>query len=98
MPRELITIQAGQCGNSIGSQFWEYLCKDHGIGRDGTLEDHAVGVDAGDRKDVFFYQADDDHYVPRAILIDMEPRVRSCEAASCRLGASCSSTTLYAPL
>lgn len=75
MPRELITIQAGQCGNQIGSQFWEYLCKDHGIAQDGTLEDHAVGVDAGDRKDVFFYQADDDHYVPRAILVDMEPRV-----------------------
>jgi hypothetical protein len=29
-----------------------------------------------DRKDGFFYQADDDHYVPRAILIDTEPRVR----------------------
>lgn len=28
-----------------------------------------------DRKDVFFYQADDEHYVPRAILIDLEPRV-----------------------
>ena len=28
-----------------------------------------------DRKDVFFYQADDDHYVPRSILIDLEPRV-----------------------
>lgn len=77
MPRELISIQAGQCGNQIGSQFWEYLCKDHGIAKDGTLEDFAVGVEAGDRKDVFFYQADDDHYVPRAILIDMEPRVIS---------------------
>ena len=30
---------------------------------------------AGDRKDVFFYQADDDHYVPRALLLDLEPRV-----------------------
>ena len=56
MPRELISIQAGQCGNQIGSQFWEYLCKDHGIAKDGTLEDFAVGVEAGDRKDVFFYQ------------------------------------------
>jgi tubulin gamma len=24
---------------------------------------------------VFFYQADDEHYIPRAILIDLEPRV-----------------------
>ncbi|KAK6046506.1 Tubulin/FtsZ family, GTPase domain protein [Cooperia oncophora] len=28
-----------------------------------------------DNKDVFFYQADDDHYVPRAVLVDLEPRV-----------------------
>ena len=28
-----------------------------------------------DRKDVFFYQSDDDRYIPRALLIDLEPRV-----------------------
>lgn len=28
-----------------------------------------------DRKDVFFYQSDDEHYIPRALLIDLEPRV-----------------------
>ena len=28
-----------------------------------------------DRKDVFFYQADDEHYIPRAVLLDLEPRV-----------------------
>ncbi|KAL0432645.1 UNVERIFIED_CONTAM: Tubulin gamma-1 chain [Sesamum latifolium] len=28
----------------------------------------------GDRKDVFFYQADDQHYIPRALLMDLEPR------------------------
>lgn len=38
------------------------------------MEDFAT--DAGvDRKDVFFYQADDDHYVPRSVLVDLEPRV-----------------------
>ncbi|PWN34694.1 gamma-tubulin [Meira miltonrushii] len=75
MPRELITVQAGQCGNQVGSQFWEHLCKDHGIARDGTLEDYATEGLANDRKDVFFYQADDDHYCPRTILVDTEPRV-----------------------
>ncbi|KAL8114040.1 hypothetical protein AgCh_021074 [Apium graveolens] len=29
----------------------------------------------GDRKDVFFYQADDQHYIPRALLMDLERRV-----------------------
>lgn len=75
MPRELITVQAGQCGNQVGSQFWEHLCREHGIAKDGTLEDYAAEGVANDRKDVFFYQADDEHYVPRAILVDLEPRV-----------------------
>jgi tubulin gamma len=26
---------------------------------------------------VFFYQADDERYIPRAILVDLEPRVRT---------------------
>ena len=43
------------------------------------MEDFATN--GHDRKDVFFYQvnksnqADDAHYIPRAILIDLEPRV-----------------------
>jgi tubulin gamma len=73
MPREIITLQVGQCGNQIGSEFWSRLCNEHGIGRDGVLADYAQNSD--DRKDVFFYQADDDHYVPRALLLDLEPRV-----------------------
>ncbi|KAI1140127.1 tubulin-domain-containing protein [Hypoxylon sp. FL0543] len=73
MPREIITIQTGQCGNSIGSQFWQQLCQEHGINQDGNLEDFAT--EGGDRKDVFYYQSDDTRYIPRAILIDLEPRV-----------------------
>jgi len=49
------------------------LCLEHGISPDGVLEDFAT--DGQDRKDVFFYQADDNHYIPRAVLIDLEPRV-----------------------
>ncbi|XP_039129762.1 tubulin gamma-2 chain [Dioscorea cayenensis subsp. rotundata] len=73
MPREIITIQVGQCGNQIGMEFWKQLCLEHGIGKDGLLEDFAT--QGGDRKDVFFYQADDQHYIPRALLMDLEPRV-----------------------
>ncbi|EGP91868.1 unnamed protein product [Zymoseptoria tritici ST99CH_1A5] len=73
MPREIITLQAGQCGNSVGSQFWQQLCLEHGINQDGNLEDFATS--GGDRKDVFFYQSDDTRYIPRAILLDLEPRV-----------------------
>ncbi|KAF9159321.1 gamma-tubulin [Actinomortierella ambigua] len=80
MPREIITIQAGQCGNQIGQEFWRQLCAEHGISNDGTLEDFAT--ETGDRKDVFFYQADDEHYIPRAILLDLEPRVISTITSS----------------
>ncbi|KAL0479088.1 tubulin gamma [Acrasis kona] len=73
MPREIITIQAGQCGNQVGQEFWKQLTLEHGINNEGALEDYAT--QGGDRKDVFFYQADDEHYIPRAVLIDLEPRV-----------------------
>eukprot|EP00922_Rhytidocystis_sp_ex-Travisia-forbesii_P008623 GHVS01012639.1.p1 GENE.GHVS01012639.1~~GHVS01012639.1.p1 ORF type:complete len:481 (+),score=64.27 GHVS01012639.1:46-1443(+) len=79
MPREIITLQVGQCGNQIGMEFWKQLCAEHGIDEEGILQEYsecglAVGG-GGDRKDVFFYQADDEHYIPRALLFDLEPRV-----------------------
>eukprot|EP00949_MAST-11_sp_MAST-11-sp1_P000519 g519.t1 len=73
MPREVITLQVGQCGNQIGSEFWKKLCTEHGISPDGILQEYATS--SVDRKDVFFYQADDEHYIPRALLLDLEPRV-----------------------
>ena len=92
MPREIVTVQLGQCGNqsqylrhctllmlisprSVGSVFWQRLCTEHGISNEGILEDWAT--EGGDRKDVFFYQADDEHYIPRTIMVDLEPRVSS---------------------
>lgn len=74
-PREIITLQVGQCGNQIGMEFWKQLCLEHGINQNGILEDFAT--QGGDRKDVFFYQADDEQYIPRSLLIDLEPRVLS---------------------
>ena len=57
----------------VGFEFWKKLCAEHCISPEGTLEDHAT--EGGDRKDVFFYQADDNHYIPRSVLMDLEPRV-----------------------
>nr|BAN66059.1 tubulin gamma chain [Babesia bovis] len=73
MPKEIITLQVGQCGNQIGIEFWKQLCAEHGIDQEG----HVIGNQNyhHDRKDVFFYQADDEHYIPRAVLFDLEPRV-----------------------
>ena len=46
MPREIITLQVGQCGNQIGMEFWKQLCLEHGISKDGILEDFATQVPA----------------------------------------------------
>lgn len=48
----------------------------------------AGGIATTDRKDVFFYQADDEHFVPRAVLLDLEPRViQGIQASEVRLVA-----------
>ena len=71
----------------VGSVYWQRLCAEHGINKEGILEEWAT--EGGDRKDVFFYQADDEHYIPRAILVDLEPRVRlPCSRGDCLLADS----------
>ena len=62
--------------HAVGAEFWKQLCKEHGISPTGVLEEYTSNMQGvEDRKDVFFYQADDDHYIPRSILVDLEPRV-----------------------
>nr|KAF6457153.1 hypothetical protein HJG63_011701 [Rousettus aegyptiacus] len=56
MPREIITLQLGQCGNQIGFEFWKQLCAEHGISPEGIVEEFAT--EGTDRKDVFFYQSE----------------------------------------
>jgi hypothetical protein len=50
MPRPVVRT----ANRVVGSQFWQQLCQEHGISKDGNLEDFAT--EGGDRKDVFFYQ------------------------------------------
>ncbi|EPR79730.1 Gamma tubulin, partial [Spraguea lophii 42_110] len=69
--REIITLQVGQCGNQIARDYWELISKEHGINLNGECNNKIEN----DRKDIFFYQADDGRYVPRGIAIDLEPRV-----------------------
>ena len=69
--REILHIQGGQCGNQIGAKFWEVICDEHGI-------DH-TGKYAGDsdlqleRINVYYNEASGGRYVPRAVLMDLEP-------------------------
>jgi len=81
MSNEIVTICVGQCGNQVGSQYWNYLMKEHGINPlTRRLTSEANALDASevlsiDRKDINFYRDDLGNFVPRAILIDLEPRV-----------------------
>ena len=36
MVREIVHIQAGQCGNQIGAKFWEVISDEHGIDPTGS--------------------------------------------------------------
>ena len=69
--REIISIQVGQCGNQVGNDFWSRICREHNIALDGYTSDTNIE----DRRDIFFYEADDRRSVPRAVLVDLEPRV-----------------------
>ncbi|SOV13412.1 tubulin gamma chain [Plasmodium sp. gorilla clade G2] len=80
MPREIITLQCGQCGNQIGVEFWKQLCNEHNIDQEGIIKNNNFLNE--DRKDIFFYQADDEHFIPRALLFDLEPRVINSIQAS----------------
>ena len=70
--REIIHIQVGQCGNQIGCKFWEMISEEHGIDKSGTY----VGNSPNqlDCIEVYFNEAmEGKRYVPRAILVDLEP-------------------------
>ena len=66
MPREIITIQVGQCGNQIGWRFWDLALREHASR--GILFDDAMSS---------FFLFDEKHQIlkARALLIDTEQGV-----------------------
>ena len=94
--REIVHLQAGQCGNQIGAkvslekshfiflpaifiltwfsfflQFWEVISDEHGIDPTGTYQgDSDLQLE---RINVYYNEATGGKYVPRAVLVDLEP-------------------------
>jgi tubulin beta len=69
--REIVSIQGGQCGNQIGSKFWEVISDEHGVDPTGTYQgDSDLQLE---RINVYFNEATGGRYVPRAVLMDLEP-------------------------
>ena len=71
--REIINIQAGQCGNQIGSRFWEMISDEHGIDANGQY--HGDSDLQLQRSNVYFTEGCAGRFVPRAILVYLEPGV-----------------------
>ncbi|KAG5457096.1 MAG: Tubulin/FtsZ, GTPase domain-containing protein, partial [Olpidium bornovanus] len=63
--------QTGQCGNQIGAKFWEVISDEHGIDPTGTY--HGDSDLQLERINVYYNEATGGKYVPRAVLIDLEP-------------------------
>jgi len=69
--REIINIQAGQCGNQIGAKFWEVIAEEHGLDRVGNFQ--GTPDQRLERINVYFSEATGGKYVPRSVLVDLEP-------------------------
>ncbi|KAH9491513.1 Tubulin beta-4 chain [Bulinus truncatus] len=69
--REIVHIQLGACGNHIGEKFWEVVSDEHGVDPTGTF--HGNSDLQMERINVYYSEATGGKFIPRAILIDLEP-------------------------
>jgi len=71
--KEIVSIHVGQCGNQIGYDFWEGVCQEHSIQPDMTCTD----PENADFNNTYFEEVDENRWVPRAVLVDLEPGVHN---------------------
>ena len=69
--REILHLQVGQCGNQIGSKFWETISSEHGLNAEGKYE--GTNPLQTERMNVYFNELSSARYVPRSVLVDLEP-------------------------
>ncbi|KAK0083478.1 hypothetical protein PV326_006707, partial [Microctonus aethiopoides] len=76
MRGQVISIHIGQGGVQMGNACWELYCLEHGIQPDGMLPAAMSEEQTTDNGvETFFSETDGGKYVPRAVLIDLEPTV-----------------------
>lgn len=64
-------LQVGQCGNQIGLKFWEVISDEHGIDCNGNYAgDNDLQLE---RANVYYNESTTGNYVPRAVMVDLEP-------------------------
>jgi len=69
--REVIMIHVGQAGLQVGMMYWRQICAEHNLDLHGT----PIGGNYVGSPEVFFMKASGGKFVPRAILVDLEPQV-----------------------
>mmetsp|Transcript_45530 Transcript_45530/g.91155 ORF Transcript_45530/g.91155 Transcript_45530/m.91155 type:complete len:439 (-) Transcript_45530:15-1331(-) len=74
MQKEIICLQIGQCGIQFGHEFWKNICIDHEINPEGFCFGGKIQV-SSENYHSFFNQSSRNKYIPRAILLDLEPRI-----------------------
>eukprot|EP01071_Lankesteria_metandrocarpae_P012122 Lankesteria_metandrocarpae@DN549_c0_g1_i1.p1 len=80
--REIVALHFGQAGVQTGNASWELFCLEHGVLEDGTMPGRNTATDAaGNPKapdqsfGTFFSESSAGRYVPRCVMIDLEPTV-----------------------
>ena len=69
--REIVSMHIGQCGLQMGYDFWTGVCEEHSINPDLTSNDMEIAAS----NQVFFEEIDGSRFVPRSVMIDLEPGV-----------------------
>jgi len=76
MVREIVHIQVGQCGNQIGNVFWNTMRLEHFLEANGEFTGDEVKDSIRLEKiSVYFKESGKKRFVPRAVLVDLEPGV-----------------------
>jgi tubulin beta len=75
MSREIIQIQVGQCGNAIGTKFWENISAEHGLENgvycgDNDLELEGIYTYFNETKKAGVF-------TPRAVVVDLDPSTKT---------------------
>ncbi|KAL3952844.1 hypothetical protein ACCO45_012787 [Purpureocillium lilacinum] len=64
-------VLAGEQGNQIGAAFWQTISGEHGLDSNGVY--NGSSELQLERMSVYFNEATGNKYVPRAVLVDLEP-------------------------
>ncbi|KAH8832477.1 tubulin beta chain [Flagelloscypha sp. PMI_526] len=71
---EIISLQLGQCGNSVGCNFWKSISNEHGLEATGTYSgQNDLQLE---KINVYFNELRRRKYVPRTVFVDLNLETR----------------------